>query len=1175
MSKSRIWNWILFLAITIAPVAAMALPLSHFTSSSRLARGHWVKIAISKTGMYQVSVDQLRQMGFNDPSKVQVFGYGGVTLNEVLTDDLPDDLQQVPILRRNDKICFYASGTVNLSLSQQPLPHFTRTRNTYSQKAYYFLTEASSGNLSPNTRGYNATSSPQYVDTSLDAYLHEQENVSVAFTGSELLGEDLMRPNRQFEFTLINPSEKRLGLTTRMAAKVVRKVQDSKASVSGTFDCQLRIGDEWINVPYASGTTNIYGCLSEYIYYQVNPNPDQNMVWVDLPDTCHTGWLRYNVTVRPSNDDAVLHLNNLDYYMVTYNHYNRLAGHEGAQCMMGLIQSSASQVVRVEGSGLIVWNVSAPQAPVQMQTRSANGHVQFTPGDMSSPQLYVAFNPNSTLYEIDGYELVENQNIHGASTPDMIIITHHEFLTQAERVAQMHREQDGMSVLVLDQDLVFNEFSSGTPNAMAIRLLCKMFYDRGGDKLKYLLVFGNQSFDNRGLVTGKQNLVISYVSAVSNNEDAGYINDDFYGYLQDNSGQQLSSDKLCIGIGHMPVADATEAAQVVDKLQEYVYSTDYSPWRNNYSLWAENSTFKKEGILVKVNNEGDTIYSAYQLHESQAAGIGYIIDHDSKAQMVRDLAFVRMFPQSLVESFKEEKKRSSTEAKRHIQEMFNEGQYFATYVGHAGASSMSATGIWTSNDVKNNSYSRLPIMTTACCDVARYDSDSRGICELMFHKRDGGAIALFTTTRQVLATLNDDLNRAFTSQMFSYNKNGVMPRLGDCYLAAKNYYNSSNTNKFHWVLLGDPAMRINYPKPLFNITAINGTALSSGRSIGASPLQRITVEAQVMDEANPNRINTNFNGDATLTIYDAERVCMNYIKGTGQHSRDTMSLNYPREKLLQVTGRVVAGKFHGTAVMPRFARTSSNPMLVSVYAHQDGTDQMVNGMYDKLVKNSYISSLAVTDNTSPVVQAMYLNNEQEFAANATVGTSATLYIRATDNTAFNTQQLAMGRNMRLTIDGGKTSYNLAKNLATVTDEGRALSITMPLEGLTPGRHTLDFMVSDVCGNATTQSITFVVSSLNDLSLQTSDIASSNKVDISLGTFTLNQIPEVHVKVTDINGNLVWDTLTSSFPCTWNLTNKRGQRVANGLYRIYGNYTSEEGYGGSNLINFVVLPAVNH
>ena len=171
------------------------------------------------------------------------------------------------------------------------------------------------------------------------------------------------------------------------------------------------------------------------------------------------------------------------------------------------------------------------------------------------------------------------------------------------------------------------------------------------------------------------------------------------------------------------------------------------------------------------------------------------------------------------------------------------------------------------------------------------------------------------------------------------------------------------------------------------------------------------------------------------------------------------------------------------------------------------------------------------------------------------------------------QQMGLGNNIRLTLDGGKTSYNLAKDMAVISDGGSRLSIAMPITALTPGRHTMEFAVADVCGNMATQTITFVVSSQDDIELQASAIAGSTGVDISLADATTPQL--VHIRVTDINGNLVWSKTTDQLPCRWNLTNMQGRRVANGLYRIYASYDSQQGQGGSNLLHYVVLPTTGN
>lgn len=1151
--------WLTTLLISVTTLCVQALSLNHFATNSRLAQGHWVKISITESGVYEITREELARMGFNNPQLVQVFGYGGKMLSETLNNDLPDDLQQIPVLHRQDKICFYATGAVDMQLVGGEAPHFTRQRNTYSQHGFYFLTQGQGQIATFATREHTQTTT-QAINTSLDAVLHEEELVSPGLTGAELMGEDILMNQKPFQFQLRHPSDTRIGLTSRLAVRGTMRL-DKVYSTFSRFACMAHVNGQSVAVPYSSTATKINGCTSAYTFYQINPNPDNNMVWFDLPGSAENGTLTYTVSEITSPDSMVIQMARLDYFIITYFRHNVLEQDYGNQCRMSFTSNNSNDAVSVQGAGdIVVWDVTTATAPTQMLTRADGDLATFTPGASNTPRKFVAFSPSKTLLKINGSETIENQNLHAMSTPDMLIVTNKEFLPQAERLAQMHHSQDGLECAVIDQEQIYNEFSSGTPSAMAVRLLCKMLYDRDQTKFKNLLLFGNISFDNRGIVTGKQNRVICYVSENGNSEDNSYLNDDFFGYLYDNSGRSLSSDKLCIGIGHFPVANTTEAESALDKLYEYMITPDYGAWRNNYSIWSDDSRIKKEGQIVY---NGDTIY---QLHESQATGIGTIIDTDCGTQMIRDMAYVRMFPRNVTQTYLEDKYRTSTEAKRHIHEMLSDGQYFITYVGHAGATSFTSTSMWTASDVQNTTYKHLPIMTTACCDVARIDSDHRGIAEQMFHKRDGGAIALYTTTRQVYAAQNDDTNRTFVEAMFNRNNTGEFARIGDAYVASKNSKNT--TNKFNWVLLGDPALKLNYPKPFFKIKQINGVDVTNGRTINLYPLQKVNIVAEVMNENVTDQVNTSFNGDATITIYDTERTYLAAIQATGKHTGYT-TLNYPREKLAQVNGRVVNGIFNGSIIMPRYSQNNGQ-MRISVFAHQDDTDNMVNGLYDNIRKQNYSSNNAVSDHINPVIDAMYLNNENEFASNNYVGTEATLYIRATDNTAFNTQQLGLGNNMRLTLDGGKNSFNIVKNHATVTDEGRTMNISYPLSELTPGQHTLDFTVMDVCGNSASQSISFIVSGNDDITLTTSEIASSTAVDINLSEANLVNTPTVDIKVTDLSGNLIWSKTTDTFPCTWNLTDLSGQRVKSGIYRIYGNYMSEGYYGGSNLIDFVVL-----
>ena len=65
---------------------------SRYASKSLLSEGKWVKIRVDKTGIYKLSYADLKNMGFSDPSKVSVHGYGGWPLDEDFSKEYIDDV---------------------------------------------------------------------------------------------------------------------------------------------------------------------------------------------------------------------------------------------------------------------------------------------------------------------------------------------------------------------------------------------------------------------------------------------------------------------------------------------------------------------------------------------------------------------------------------------------------------------------------------------------------------------------------------------------------------------------------------------------------------------------------------------------------------------------------------------------------------------------------------------------------------------------------------------------------------------------------------------------------------------------------------------------------------------------------------------------------------------------
>ena len=1109
----------LFVIILLAStsLSASAFSASKYATTSKLSSGQWVKISIPEDGVYQITSRELIKMGFSNINDVKVYGAGGHPISEVLDGSAPDDLVQVPSKIVGNKIVFYGCGPVGYTLEGATTsPHFTRTFNSYSQQGYYFLTSDSSPRVEPANVTYGITGT-RLRDTSLDYYHHETEAISASQSGKDMLGEAFV--DKQLQLTYNIPSlcgDSAIMVNTCVAVKS----KDTPAYLKVNFNNkQVPFDNNDIKIPAAPSEYTFYNFISPYALVQPTTT-------APIPAS---GTINFNITGNPN-------WSKLDYFILTFHHRNTLENSVDNQVRMNFNQVSSSDIIAVtdDNPSLLMWNIDNPQAPKNYNLKEAEGYRGFTPLYTIETTQFIAFDPTQTLKSITGYAPVENQNIHGLPTPDMVIVTCKELLEQASRVARMHITNDKMIVHVIDQDLIFNEFSSGTPDAMAIRLMNKMFYDRDSSKFKYLIMFGAGSQDNRQILAKRPCTILTYESTGSHDETSSYVSDDFFGMLEDNSGKNPANELLLLGVGRIPCASLEEAESDVDKLIDYVNNPDYGPWRNN-------------ALLIADYYEED-----HNLHAYQAEGLGNIIASELGLPINRNKVFLSQFPY-------DSQTKMGLEARQRMTQLLKDGQYFMTYVGHGNGMALTHEyKLWTTLEARNTTYPHLPIITTACCDVARYDGNIRGLLEIMFHKPKGGAIAMVTTTRSAYASGNDALNQAFIRNMFGNTSTGQMPTIGEVYMRTKQSFGHvTSYNKMMFVLLGDPAIKVNYPKPYFKINKINGYTIGSS-NIATGELRQITIEAAVYTP-DGSQIDTSFNGDATLAIYDYEK------KELTENGRDIF---FPRNLLTQVEGRVENGIFVCNTIMPRYFQNPGYTGLISVFAHRDNSDEMVNGNTDRILLQAYSETNPNTihDVTPPVISNIYIDDQSEFAATNNVQFKSTLHISATDDYGFNNQTITIGNGLDLKIDGGKKYGTELRSFVTLRDQGKTLDLDYPIE-LLEGHHTLQFTTHDIAGNRASRVFDFYVGG-QQVALSVEQEPASEVATFNL-TAPEGSNPEVKIMVFNSTGQYVWYTTTSSFPFDWDLKNRRGKRLPAGVYKYYGKYTSGNSFGGTNTGTLII------
>ena len=94
---------------------------------------------------------------------------------------------------------------------------------------------------------------------------------------------------------------------------------------------------------------------------------------------------------------------------------------------------------------------------------------------------------------------------------------------------EFHQNKDNMNSIVVTPQQIYNEFSSGMQDVSAIRDFIKYQYDKEYSKLKYLLLFGDGSYDPKNRTEDNTNFIVTYQSDRSLDRTKSYVTDDYFG----------------------------------------------------------------------------------------------------------------------------------------------------------------------------------------------------------------------------------------------------------------------------------------------------------------------------------------------------------------------------------------------------------------------------------------------------------------------------------------------------------------------------------------------------------------------------------------------------------------------------------------------------------------------
>lgn len=1126
---------LILLALTFGAFSSPAFNASIYSKQSRFASGKWVKIRTTGQGIYQLTYDQLRDLGFKDPAKVQVYGYGGLALpalNNAFVEDFPDDIQPVATRHTADnRILFFGQGDVYFRAnapgafaSTKDTDFITRVRNTYDTASYYFLSDCGGSVDIP------------VLDkiAEVDTYAPVKSHAHVDFIENELQnpsGGGVIYHGNSFEAGTSVPY-----------TFTVKNFLPSAQYPNGTFYYKFGVKSETktaLTVGLPQGLTAVKSeNYSSNSFSTTDNSADLYLVYKDargyvnfskketVPDTDED--LTFNVKI-PSNN---LNYCGEDFVVLCYPRANRLDSQNPCLIVNFLKkEKNAGQKVvfdNVDGNNFEIWSLDG-YAPAAFPLSFEDGTASFVLDGNNSTA--VAFNPAATFDSPEIIGDIPNQNLHAEKTPDMLIITVDDQVEEAYQFADIHKQYQNMDVLIVSHEKVYNEFSSGTRDAMAYRRLAKMFYDRDPGKFRFLMFLGPTYYDNRCILGTYVDRLVCFEQddvAYCNSTVSNYAMDTYFGMLNDDyDHSKIYMARMQINVGRVPSINPSQVASYAAKVRERFENPMPADVYNH---------------IVLLAGTGNNATHSIQANE--------VIENVRKVNS--SISFSPVYAEAFASV-------NSGGVYNSIVAGLSRGAGMFTFIGHGAPTMVEGWGI---SNVNATKYTYAPFVMFSSCDQFAFDHSSNGLTATMLFERDGGALGGVAAVRSVYMDFNQYV---CVPVSIEYARAKPGDTFGDVFRLSRDYYMARTDmnpviyekpfrNMLSFNLAGDPAIPVNVPTHVAELKNI-GNKVASG-PVTIRPLESFVFKGEVKNNGVKD---SSFNGVLRLEVFDGAHSAQTHSSESG-YTPNTVT--FDSEVLATVFGEVRKGEFAVNTVVPPPAFPAQSYRVVITATSDNGN---AIGSYNSLKIAEFEPDTGEGEYDAPEILEFYAD-DPKFLNGDEVSASCTVYaVINPSESGLNTMTANVNTRTHITVDGSISMNNL-EGFFSRRDDGY-LDLAVPLKDLSDGIHIVDLFISNNVGQIAQKSIEITTTRRNIRP----EIFVEEAPASSVATINIDGVDNPDFSrliITDAAGNTVHSVAQPAFPYKWDFS--ADSDITDGLYNVSVLVKSGNDYGSTPRASIIVL-----
>lgn len=960
----------------------------------------WVKLEVTNAGVHKISRYELANAGVSvdevNPQQIRIFYGGGAELPFDNNEPRPR-LYEIPIyviggddgeFDIGDLILFYAEATDRFEYNPD-YSRFVFRHNHYTLKNAYWLTYDGSF-ASPPKRWDEIDGSPQapydFAVTSFNDFVHDEREVK------------FYRRSSSSEYQ--NYFEWYWGCDTTFTSNVQ------------LFD--VISGNEALIVVKTRG--NFHNLL-------VNNTEAE---WISSYDGIYlysSTSLRSGFNTILAGDTSKFHL---DYIEV---HYNRLLYALDDQLMFSSPDPSGIIEYRLANvpSDYILLDVLTPDSvSMIVNAELSDSELKFHHYNDSKHRFYLVHPSRYKL--VNSYSLYEPVDLRSSSNrADYIIITHEQFHQQALDLAT-HRERvsPGITVRVVNVDDIYNQFSWGLFDPMAIRDFLKYTYENwSGAPPGYVLLVGDGHYDYRNNLGASGGMFIPPFEVPKPNSTFASASDDNFiyfgqfGYL--NYEDSSSIDMI---IGRLPVNNTDQMDIILEKIINYESNPTMGKWRNNIIIVADD------------NFAGGECREAY--HTDQAEALAEV--HVPKSIEVQKI-YLLEYPLRTG--------RTKPDAREALIDAFNNGGLIVNWIGHGNKGQWAHEVLFrrVEDMPRLQNRDKLPLVLAASCSIGFFDDPyEQGMAEDFIRHSGGGAIASIGATRPVGAWANAALNIEIYDQLLY----GDSVAFGEAFYIAK-FIRQVNDNDRKYMFLGDPG------------TIAGKPSLEVQFTYRPDSLKGLTVDSIAGEIYQDSLFMSDFSGTVWVLVKDASisrhRALTNYA-GVPLDPPTYVDYILTGPTIFKGPAEITNGQFSTSFFVPKDITYGGTRARIYVYFENGSVDG--SGVIDSISIAGGIS--AEPDSAGPNIEILY-NGKKLNSGITPVPANAIFETRLFDPHGINITG-SMGHGIVVKIDDGDTySEDITDNFVFDMGDWQQGSATFEISDIPEGEHQLTLKAWDNYNNS--------------------------------------------------------------------------------------------------------------